>query len=88
LNASDANASRAHAARFNAAPLTTVERAPKLKREELLAQSLLTREEKRAGDAPLLQHPAQSLLRALIPDERVEHKLSLKSEVWSLESGV
>jgi hypothetical protein len=78
LKVSDARAGRAHAARFDAASRATVKRTRKLKREVLLAQAILADEQQRAGNATLLQHPAQSLLRALIPDKSVKHKWYMK----------
>jgi hypothetical protein len=78
---SDAGTGRALAARLDAARRATVEGARQLQREVFLPEPFLAREQKRAGDAPLLQHPAQNLLRALIPDESVKHKSSLKSGV-------
>jgi hypothetical protein len=73
LDAPDARARRADAARLGAAARAAVESARQLEREQPLAQPLLAREEQRRRHAPLRQHPAQSLFRALVPDQFVEH---------------
>src|SRR2546423_11462488 len=70
----DARAGRAHAARLDAAARAAIERAREFDGEEFLAQALLAREQERARHTPLTKHPPQSLLRALVTDELVEHK--------------
>jgi hypothetical protein len=82
---SDARASRACVARFDASRLQAVERASQLKRELFLADALFPCEQQRAGHTSAREHSPQSLLSAIVADETGEHK---NLGVGSQESGV